>query len=39
MGEILCGLRGTCRAGFWRITKKFGCCHPGSTPVRQCPMV
>ena len=22
MGEILCGLRGTCRAGFWRSTKK-----------------
>ena len=39
MGEILCGLRGTCRAGFWRITKKFGCCRPGSMPVRQCPIV
>ena len=39
MGEILCGLQRICRAGFWRSTKKFGCCHPGSTLVRRCPMV
>lgn len=37
MGEILCGLWRTCRAGFWRSTKKFGCCRPGSMPVRQHP--